>query len=230
MTDETPKPTTRARIADALRGWGPTGILVFLVIMILSALFTPAAVVLVLLWVWASRTPWRDLGFVRPKSWMGLIALGIVLGIAEKFLMKAVVLPLLGAPPLNPVFQDLPGHPQQLALLLLISVFQAGFGEELLFRAYLFERIGKLIGDGVFQRIVMVLATTAIFAGLHFEQGSAGIENAAIVGGISATIYALTKRLWLIVVMHATFDIVSFLIIYYRLEIWVSHLVFHPTP
>ena len=226
MSDPVPKPSTRTRIADSLRGWGFPGILMFLVILALGALFTPAAVILVLLWVWLSRTPWRDLGFVRPKSWAQLIALAVVLGIVEKFVMKAVVLPLLGAPALNPIFQDLPGHPDQLALLLLISVFQAGFGEELVFRAYLFERIGKLIGDGVFQRIVMIVVTTAIFAGLHFEQGIAGVENAAIVGGISATIYALTKRIWLIVVMHATFDIVSFLIIYYRLEVWVSHLVF----
>lgn len=227
MTEDAAKRTVATRVADSLRGWGPAGIIMFLVIVAAVALFTPLAAVLVLLWAWVSRTPWRDLGFVRPKSWAKLIALGIALGVIEKFAMKAVVLPLLGAPVLNPMFQDLPGHPQQLAILLLISVFQAGFGEELVFRAYLFERIGKLIGDGAVQRVVMVLVTTAIFGALHFEQGWAGIANAAIVGGISASIYALTKRLWLIVVMHATFDIASFLIIYYRLEAWVSHLVFH---
>ena len=39
------------------------------------------------------------IGYVRPKSWVRTIAVGIVFGIAFKFLMKAIVMPLLGADP-----------------------------------------------------------------------------------------------------------------------------------
>jgi membrane protease YdiL (CAAX protease family) len=215
------------RVAESLRGFGVAGTSTFVVIFATAALFTPLAVVLVLLWAWLSRTPWPEIGLVRPKSWPRVIALGIVLGVAEKFVMKAIVLPLLGARPTNPVFSDLPGHPSQLCFLLVISVVQAGFGEELCFRGYLFERLGKLLGDGSFQRALIVLISASFFGALHFEQGIMGIVNATIVGGISAVIYALNgKRLWLLVVMHATFDIASFLIIYYRLEVAVSHLIF----
>jgi len=216
-----------ARLAESLRGFGVAGTLTFVVILVTAGLFTPAAVVLVLLWAWFSRTPWRELGLVRPRSWSRVIALGIVLGLAQKFVMKAIVLPLLGAQPRNPVFSDLPGHPDRLLILLVISVVQAGFGEELCFRGYLFERLGKLLGDGRYQRALIVLISAALFGALHFEQGIMGMVNATIVGGTSAVIYALNgKRLWLLVVMHATFDIASFLIIYYDLEVAVSHLIF----
>ena len=49
------------------------------------------------LWVKWSRTPWREIGYVRPKSWIG----GLAIGIAFKCLMKMIVMPLLGADPIN---------------------------------------------------------------------------------------------------------------------------------
>ena len=48
---------------------------------------------LVLAWAWRSRTPWREIGYVRPRSWIGSLAAGLVLGGAFKLLMKAAVMP-----------------------------------------------------------------------------------------------------------------------------------------
>jgi len=45
---------------------------------------------LVLVWARWSRTPWRDIGYVRPRSWIRTLALGIVFGSAFKLLMKAI--------------------------------------------------------------------------------------------------------------------------------------------
>ena len=50
-----------------------------------------------LVWAWRSRTPWREIGYERPKSWLGSLAAGIVFGCAFKLLMKAIVMPPLGA-------------------------------------------------------------------------------------------------------------------------------------
>ncbi len=61
----------------------------------------PVSAILVLVWVRWSRTPWREIGYVRPKSWTRDLATGIALGVAFKILMKAIVMPLLGAPPIN---------------------------------------------------------------------------------------------------------------------------------
>src|SRR5262245_17757690 len=93
------------RLKRALRGGGPAGVGVLLVV--LAATYfggPPIGAALVLLWGWYARVPWRDLGFRRPKNWARLIALGIIAGVAFKLLMKAVVMPLLGAPDQNAAY------------------------------------------------------------------------------------------------------------------------------
>jgi hypothetical protein len=96
-------------IAQGLRGFGPLGILAILVILAGNALFVPLSAVLVLLWAWRSHTPWREIGYVRPERWVRTVTAGIALGIAFKFLMKAVVMPLLGADPINQAFPEVSG-------------------------------------------------------------------------------------------------------------------------
>src|SRR5712691_11635819 len=87
------------RVAAGLRGFGPLGILAILVILLAGNYpFVPLSAILVLVWVRWSRTPWREIGYVRPKSWTQDLALGLAFGIAFKLLMKALVMPLFGAP------------------------------------------------------------------------------------------------------------------------------------
>ena len=64
-------PASGDRFAAGLRGFGPPGILATLVILGGAALTPPLAAVLVLVWARLSRTPWREIGFVRPRSWIG---------------------------------------------------------------------------------------------------------------------------------------------------------------
>ena len=57
-------------VAAQLRGFGPLGLLAILVI-VLTSVVKPLGGLLVLLWAWRSHTPWRDIGYVRPRSWIG---------------------------------------------------------------------------------------------------------------------------------------------------------------
>src|SRR4029077_11600439 len=83
------------KFASRLRGFGPLGILAVLIILG-GNLVPPLGAILVLIWTKTSNTPWREIGYVRPRSWPKTIAMGIVLGIALKFIMKALVMPLFG--------------------------------------------------------------------------------------------------------------------------------------
>ena len=84
-------------VAARLRGFGPLGLLAILIVVLTSAI-KPLSGLLVLLWAWRSHTPWREIGYVRPRSWIGSLAVGVVFGCAFKLLMKAIVMPLFGAP------------------------------------------------------------------------------------------------------------------------------------
>jgi membrane protease YdiL (CAAX protease family) len=213
-------------LAAALRGFGLLGILAILVILA-SNVLKPLSAILVLLWVWCSGTPWREIGYVRPKSWITTVAIGIVFGVAFKFLMKAIVMPLLGADPINPAYHYLAGNRAALPGMLYTMIVVAGFGEETVFRGWMFERLGKLFGSGVWAKILIVLLTTLLFGLAHYsDQRVAGIEQAMITGLVFGTIFAITGRIFMLMVAHAAFDLTAVAIIYWNLESQVAHFIF----
>ncbi len=218
---------TGDRLAAALRGFRPLGILAILVILAGNLVVIPLSAVLVLAWARLSRTPWREIGYVRPKSWIGGLAVGIAFGSAFKFLMKMIVMPLLGADPINHAYHYLVGNRAALPATLYAVVVGAGFGEETVFRGYLFERFGKLFGTGVSAKTLIVLLTAGWFGLVHYPgQGLAGAEQATIVGLVFGTIFAATGRIWMLMCAHAAFDLTALAIIYWNLESDVAHLVF----
>jgi hypothetical protein len=164
---------------------------------------------------------------VRPKSWIGSLAVGLVFGSALKFLMKAIVMPLLGADPINQAYHYLAGNRAMLPAALFAVVVGAGFGEETVFRGYMFERFGKLFGSGAAAKALIVLLTSGWFGLVHYPvQGLAGVEQATIVGLVFGTIFAFTGRIWMLMCAHAAFDVTALAIIYWNLESDVAHLVF----
>jgi CAAX protease family protein len=214
-------------LAAALRGFGPLGILAMLVVLAGNGVVAPLSAVLVLVWARWSRTPWRELGFVRPRSWAATLVVGIAFGAAFKLLMKAVVMPLLGADPVNQAFHYLAGNTAALPGMLFAVIVGAGFGEETVFRGYLFERFSKLFGRGAGARALIVLLTSAWFGLVHYpEQGLAGVQQAAVVGLVFGTIFAMTGRIWMLMAAHAAFDVTAVALIYWKLESDVAHIIF----
>ena len=221
------EPSPNDPVAKRLRGFGPLGILAIIVIFLGNAIFVPGSALLVLLWRHLSRTPWRELGFVRPKSWIRIITLGIILGALLKFLMKALVMPLLGASPVNQAYHYLAGNRGAIPMALYALIIGAGFGEETFFRGFMFERLGKLFGDGTGAKILIVLGTSVWFGVVHYPiQGFDGTAQATIVGLVFGTIFAITGRIFLLMIAHAAFDLTAYAMIYWNLETSVAHLLF----
>jgi len=213
--------------AASLRGFGPAGILAMLAILAGNAIFLPGSAALVVFWAWQSRTPWREIGYAPPASWTATIAIGLLFGVAFKMLMKAIVMPLLGAPETNQAYHYLAGNRSAIPYALYAMVMGAGFGEETVFRGYMFERLGKLLGTGAGATLLIVLVTSAWFGLDHYAiQGLAGAEQATIVGLVFGTIAAITGRIWMLMFAHAAFDLTAYAIIYWNLEAAAAHLIF----
>lgn len=218
---------TEDSFAASLSGFGPLGLLSFLVILAGNTLFLPLTGILVLVWARLSQTPWRELGFSRPRSWAATVIAGVTSGIAFKFLMKAAVMPLLGADPVNRVYHYLAGNRAALPAALYAMTFGAGFGEETFFRGYLFERLGKRYGSGAWARVFTVALTSAWFGVAHYSvQGLTGAEQATITGLVFGTVYAINGRIWVPMIAHAAFDLTALWMIYWGLEARVAHLIF----
>jgi len=214
-------------IARALRGFGPLGILTTLVIFASGPVLEPLGGLLVLAWAWRSRTPWPEIGFARPRSWTLTVAVGIVFGIAFKLAMKAIVMPLLGAPDINPAYHYLAGNSAAVPGMMFDIVAGAGFAEEAVFRGFAFERLGKLFGRGRAATVLIVVLTSVWFGLVHYPvQKLPGAEQALITGLVFGTIYAFTRRLWMPMIAHTAFDLTALWLIYWNLEARVAHLIF----
>lgn len=225
-------PPAPGSLAARLRGFGPVGILAVLVILLTGSvavapvLYLPVGAALVLAWTRLSETPWSAIGYVRPRSWPLTLLAGAVFGAALKVVMKAVVMPLLGADPINPAYHFLAGNTALLPAAT-VSMFSAGFGEETIFRGFLFERLGRLLGPAAWARAAIVLVTSAGFALAHYhDQGLAGTEQAAVTGLVFGSIAAVTRRLPFVMAAHTAFDLTALAIIYADVEARVAHLIF----
>ena len=219
------EPRADKGFAADLRGLGPVGILATLLIAFAGVPWISA--ILVLVWVRLSRTPLADIGYVRPKSWITSTIVGIGFGAALKLLMKAVVMPLLGADPINHAYHYLAGNRAAVPGILVAVTFGAGFGEETLFRGFLFAQLRKVLGKTVAAAVAIVAITSAWFAIAHYSgQGLAGVQQAAVTGVVFGTIFAITGRIWMLMVAHAAFDVTAIAIIYWELETRIAHILF----
>jgi membrane protease YdiL (CAAX protease family) len=222
--------------ARELRGFGPLGIIAILVILLTNHIFigslggmpiaVPIGATLALLWARQSNTPWHAIGYAWPRYWIISLASGIAFGVAFKFAMKAIVMPLFGADPVNQTYHFLAGNRAALPAAVW-TMLVAGFGEETVFRGYLFERLGKLLGPGRVAKVAIVLITSLMFGLGHYaDQGLTGAEQAIITGTVFGTIFAFSGRLFMVMCAHATFDLAAVAMIYWNFETRVAHLIF----
>ena len=220
-------PTVPPTIDDrwSLKGFGPVGIIAILVIVLAGSLWGTA---LVFIWAAVTHTRWSDLGFVRPRHGAIDLIIAFVAGVVFKFLMKAVVMPLLGFGPINTAYHYLVGNTAALPMMFLTVIVAAGFGEETVWRSFLFERLHALIGPRRYATLIIVVVTSIFFGLAHYhDQGLPGVVQATITGLVFGTTYARIKTIWPVMVAHAAFDIAAVLIIYWNLEESIGGLLVH---
>lgn len=210
----------------SVRGFGPAGLFAIVLILSGNLLFTPLSALLVLGWVVVSKTPWREIGYVRPKSWALTILGGAAFGFAFKIVMKALVMPLFGADPVNQAYHYLAGNTAALPGAIFAMIVIAGWGEETVFRGWMFERLYKVVGESVAAKSFVIVLTAALFGLAHYPvQGLSGVEQATIVGLVLGTIFAVTRSISFVMVAHAAFDLTALWLIYSNLETTVAHLL-----
>jgi hypothetical protein len=210
------RPAREDALAARLRGFGILGVLAIVGIYTSSVIIPGLGALLVLAWAWRSRTPWHEIGFSKPESWVATLALGIALGVASRPIMKFLVMPLLGTPPANPAFHHLEGNTAALPLAIFMMGFVAAFGEEVVMRGFLFERLTRRWGRGASAMVTIVLVTSLLFGIAHYAlQGLAGALHATVMGLVFGALYVMTGRVWLPIVTHASSNLAGLAIIYF---------------
>jgi membrane protease YdiL (CAAX protease family) len=91
----------------------------------------------------------------------------------------------------------------------------AAFGEEMVYRGYLTNRVGGILGESKSAWLVAAILVTLLFGLAHFPQGPTGIIKNIIDGAVLAALYFGTGRnLWAPIIAHGIQDTVDVLLIY----------------
>ncbi len=86
---------------------------------------------------------------------------------------------------------------------MVMMWISAAFGEELLFRSFMFSQLQRIFGN---RKVLMVLITALLFAIPHMYQGIAGIISTFVFGVLFGILYMRYQNLWINVIVHGLVD------------------------
>jgi uncharacterized protein len=165
------------------------------------------------------RVTWRSLGLTRNRSWPVTFALGVGGGLLLEIFQLLVTQPLLvkltGSQPDLSDLGILRGNIKYTLLGIALAWTLAAFGEEMVWRGYLMNRVAEL---GQFTRIawiVSLIAVSVAFGAAHSDQGITGQIEEAIAGAFLAAMYLATERnLAVPVLAHGASDTLDMILLY----------------
>jgi len=173
--------------------------------------------------LWLRRSSWREFGLRRPRSYTRtfLLAIGgvVTIHILIGRILSPLVIDLTNKPIDISHFDALRGNLTALISGLIIVWTLAAFGEEMVFRGYILNRLASLFKSEKTGWIFGLLLSSILFGIGHFYQGISGIILTGIVGVIYSLAYLADRcNLWLPILIHGLYDTSAFLIIFYNLD------------
>lgn len=157
--------------------------------------------------------------FGRPRSIAWCVAAALVVLVLDLASSTGLIMALAhtpyGAPNLSR-FQELKGNPQALALWLAGIWTVVAFGEEIISRGFLLDRLRDAFGASRAADVVAVLASAITFGAVHYYQGVSGMALNAVTGVLYGTLYLSQRRnLWANVLVHGLSDSVALVAFYF---------------
>ena len=158
---------------------------------------------------------WRDLGLRRPARWWSvplLLVAGFVAMLVLNSYLQNTVLPAIGLAPPDINNDDFAGNLSEFLFFLIpIGWGTAAFGEEMLLRGFILDRIRKIIGSqGSGALVAAVVLQAVLFGLLHFHQGWGGVLVTASFGILFGFIWlAGGRNLWACIILHGLINTVT---------------------
>ncbi|HKA25656.1 MAG TPA: CPBP family intramembrane glutamic endopeptidase [Candidatus Eisenbacteria bacterium] len=162
---------------------------------------------------------WGSVGLRRPESWGKVFLAALVAAVALQAVSLWITVPLAtritGQPPDLSEFRQLIGHWKLALLGLAVTWTLAAFGEELVHRGYLMNRMAD-VGNGsrVAWAVSYVVISVAFGLG-HLYQGPSGVMDATVTGLVLGGLYlAFGRNLWPAILAHGFSDTLALVMVY----------------
>ena len=162
---------------------------------------------------------WRDVGLTVNRRWTRLLALGVGAGLLmetlELFVTQPFLVHVLGKQPDFELFRSVQGNLKATLLYIALVWPIAAFGEEMVYRGYLMNRVADLFNRTRLAWFVSVVVVHIGFGLSHAYQGLTGAIDECLMGVLLALIYLRTGRnLSVPIIAHGVADTTDFLLIF----------------
>ncbi|MDI9256754.1 CPBP family intramembrane glutamic endopeptidase [Flavobacterium sedimenticola] len=157
-----------------------------------------------------------------------LIAVGLFLVVEPfvDFVLQPFTNWITNSPPDYGGFEILKGNTQMYQKYLLYTWISAAFGEEILYRGFLFQQLAILLPQSKYTLPLTVLLSSVLFAVPHLYMGWSGVAFTFCFGVLIGLIYIrFHYNLWITILLHGLVDTLFITLAYTgRLEYyeWVS--------
>jgi uncharacterized protein len=133
----------------------------------------------------------------------------------ELFCTQPLLVRITGQMPDLSAFSRVAGNVRWLAISLALTWTLFAFGEELVFRGYLMDRIAGLLGRTARGWAVALLTASLVFGLSHFQQGITGVSENFVDGLILGALYLrLGGNLAVPIVAHGVTDTVDLVLLF----------------
>jgi uncharacterized protein len=176
-----------------------------------------------LLFGWVSlrvrKLRWRDIGLKRYRNWKTTLGLGVAAGLLfegfELIVSQPLLMTLLRMPPHFEEFRALTGNLKLTLISLALAWTLAAFGEEMVYRGYLMNRVADLMNRTRVGWIISLIAVHVAFGLAHGYQGIVGVIDEGLQGMLLGLLYLRTGRnLSVPIVAHGVADTCDVILIF----------------
>ena len=165
------------------------------------------------------KVGWRGVGLSLYQNWKTTIALGIAAGVAleafELYVSQPFLVHVLGKQPDLDAFRILHGNIKWTLIALVGTWTLAAFGEEMVYRGYLMNRVAELLNRTRTAWIVSLIAVHFGFGLAHAYQGLTGVLDEGLMGLLLGIIYLRSGRnLAVPIVAHGVQDTIDVVLLF----------------
>lgn len=173
---------------------------------------------LILICTWLLRRGgerWADVGLRRPPRWWLvplLVVGGLVLIVTMSIFLVNTIFPLIGLLPPHVKSSEITDDlPEFLFFMIVTGWGTAAFGEEMLLRGFILDRIRKVLGSAGIGALLLAVVMQALLFGLfHVHQGLGGVLLTGTIGIVLGLVWLVGGRnLWACILLHGLVNTIS---------------------